>query len=330
MITVDSWDDLLKLGTDLISEKIDPNNFEIKKDLTVEIQIRGQSWDGSIDYRGAGYILELQKAVNRIYTEVHGDTIPLRSLSKLVTVKVKVVQGSIKFNINLGQALSKMVGQMTGGQLLVFAGLTMATAVGLYTAKTVAEYKKDVAIHARQMEKDEALDKNEKELLSKTVNELTTTINRALDVIEERDLQAPTRKLVNKLESGDMILMPDAVELTAEEAKKRYPRKPPVKAKSGIFDGTYTIRSMFLDKSPVEFSIDKDDHCFNAAAELHSSDIERLAQDFEKALKSGANLEVPLQVFVMYGKNKIISASITGVGDPRERAENIAELFQSK
>lgn len=328
MITIDSWDDLVETGADIIMKKIKPDEIKIRERFVFQIRIRGDSWDGSIDYRGANFILELQKAVNRVYTELYGEEISLKSLSKLITVKVKVVEGSSLFEINIGAALSKMVGTMSSGEILLLTGMTLATVAGCYTIKKVLDYKKEKETHARQMEKDEKIADINKEMVAQPIDKLTSTIDKALDVIETRDLQAPTRKLVRKLAPDDMIMLPDKKEYSAKEAKKIYPRKAKAKRLSGNFDAIYTIRNIDLYKKPPEFTIENHGLEFKAGAELANDDIEQISRNLENALKSGEDFTISLHVFILYNERKIISASIVGTGEPRPKSQDINDLIQ--
>ena len=104
MITVNSWDELLSFGADCVLETVMAEELELREDLVLTIQIRGESWDGFIDYRGANYILELQKSFNRLYQELSETDVQLRNLSKFITVKVRVVEGSSLFEIKVSEA----------------------------------------------------------------------------------------------------------------------------------------------------------------------------------------------------------------------------------
>jgi len=114
MITVKSLDDLLKIGADGVLETIDIDQLKFDNNLVVKIEIQGESWDELIDYRIAEYILALQKAVNRLFVEIHGEEIPAKNLNKIIPVKVRVSKGSSIFEINITEVFCKMVENMTG------------------------------------------------------------------------------------------------------------------------------------------------------------------------------------------------------------------------
>lgn len=317
MITIGSIDDLMQNGVDMIMGEIQPDEIKIDGDFTFTIKVCGDTWDDAIDYRTANFILDLQKAINHLYTEIHGDIIPLRNLSKLVTVKVKVEKGSLTYNIDLAKVIGKMVGNMTGPETLIFTGIFAGTVIAAYTVKKVIERKKEVELKAKEADKD-----------VKVIEQMTSTINKALDVIERKDVQAPVRKLIAKMDEGDTIALPNEEPIRADVAKKRYPRRPRAKNLSGLFDTTYTIDNINLAKSPPEFTICHGSLYFEAAAELGDDDIRQITRDLETAMKNGVDFTIRLNVFIVYNEHKIISASIQGAGAPRENSQDINELLQ--
>ena len=315
VIRIQSWDQLIDTGVKLVLEQIPHEQLKFTEDLIFKIKIQGPSWDGAIDYRGAYYVLELQRAVNQLYTELRGETIPLRSLSKLVTVKVKVVQGCSFYEIDLNEVLNNMVGSMTGGELLIFTGICAATIGAMYTVKKVIDYKTRVKLDARAAQKDESI-----------VERLSSSFDRALDVIERKDFEAPTRKLVARLEQQDTITLPNRDPLPAEAAKQVFPRRARSKRHSGRFDAAYTINNINLAETPPVFTLAHNNIQFDAAAELAGTDIEHLTSQLDGALKDKTTLNVPLHVFILYSDRRIISAAIQGTGEPRDGTEDIDNL----
>lgn len=317
MISVKSFDELMKYGVDVIMEHIEPDQIELKGDFIFTIRICGETWDDAIDYRSANFIKELQKAVNKLYIQTHGDILSPQKLNKTITVKVRVAKGSLTYNIDLGDVLSKMVGNMTGPETLILTGICAATIAAGYTIKKVLDYKKEVKLAAIEAGKDE-----------KIVEKLSSTIDKALGVIEKRDMQAPVRKLVNKLDEDDTISLPGDVEMSAKAAKQIYPKKPKSKKLSGRFDSKYTVKNINLSERPPELTIKHPGIEFQAAAELADDDITKITNDLEASMKRGGDLTMDLHVFILYNERKIISASIQGTGTPRINSQDIDELIK--
>lgn len=317
MITVNSWDELLHFGADCILEKFMAEELELREDLVLTIQIRGESWDGFIDYRGANYILELQKSFNRLYQELSEADVQLRNLSKYITVKVRVVEGSSLFEIKVSKALKQMINKLSGNQITLITVLAIFCAAGYFTMDKVLDYKRQMATQAKQGQ-----------IAIETIERLTPVLDKALDVIQKTDMEKPIRTVINRLESDDRIILPDSTELSAQEAKNRYPRKPRVPQETGIFDDAYKILSIDFEKAPPVFALYKEGLEFRAAAELSESDIDRLATDLKQALRTGDDFNVSLQLFIVYNRRGIKSASITGIGTKREDSRNIQELIR--
>lgn len=317
MITVNSWDELVNLSADCVLENIMAEELEFREDLLLTIQIRGESWDGFIDYRGANYILELQKSFNRLYHELSDIDVQPRNLSKYITVKVRVVEGSSFFEINVNKALKHMINKLSGNQITLIAVLAILCATGYFTIGKVLDYKRQVETQAQPGQ-----------VAVETIEKLTPVLEKALDVIQKTDMEKPMRSVINKLESDDRIFLPDSTELSAREAKNRYPRKPRISQETGIFDDTYRILSIDFEKAPPMFALYKEGLQFRATAELSESDIDNLATDLKQALRSGDDFNVSLQLFIVYNRRGIKTAAITGIGSKRDNSQNIQELIR--
>jgi hypothetical protein len=133
--------------------------------------------------------------------------------------------------------------------------------------------------------------------------------------------------LVSKLKEDDSIIFSNQEELTVSQAKNRYPKKPQIPTEHGIFDGVYKIVSIDFDSFPPVFTLELDGFQFKSKAELAEEDIDKLADNLKKCLKSGNDFEVSLQVFITYNKRNLKSASITAIGEKRQNAKNLIDLI---
>lgn len=316
MITVKSWDELLKYGTDIALQRLQYDKLKVKDDLVFHIKISGPSWGGYIDYRGAQYILQLQKTVNGVYRELVGDDIPPQELKKYIRVRVKVSEGCSLFEVNLNDAIMKMVNNMSSGQATLIIVLIVLCVAGYLSLSRVLDYKRKIT---------EELLKNE--TTTKIIDKFTSTVDNALKVIDKANAERPSRTLINRLEEEDKIVLPNTDELSVTQVKNLYPRKPKTKPESDIFDGEYHLQSIDFDKAPPAFTLEKDGFTFTARAELASGDIEKLAQNLEAALKEGTEVKIDLQVFINYTKRDIKTASITGIGERRPKSKDVGELI---
>ena len=287
MITINSWEELLHAGEKCILNDLDPNQIKISDNLVFTVRVCGRSWDGYIDYRGAQYITELQKSANKLYRELSHHDIPLRDLSKNITVKVRVVEGSSLFEIQASEVLASMFSALTGGQITLIAIVGILCFAGYKTAKLVKDYKRELAINEQQGE-----------LPIKVLQEVMPAIDKALDIVERKDLEKPNRSLINKLEPDDTISFGDLEPVTAKQARKLYPRKPRSTVQSGYFDDEYRILNINFEQTPVVFQLSKYGLKFSAKAELANEDIEPLNKGLNKAMQQGEDFNVSLQVFI--------------------------------
>ncbi|MBU1193999.1 MAG: hypothetical protein KKE62_01800 [Proteobacteria bacterium] len=316
MITIRTWDELLDAGVKTLTDELSQEDIIIGKNLTLKIRIKGDSWDGSIDYRGAQFVIDLQNTVIDIYKEVIETNIPLHDLKKLITVKVKVEEGSQFFTINIDEALKKIMEKVTGKQITLMVCLGIACATGSYNYTKTLELRHKEVVAAE-----------EKNLSKEYIQSISSIYDRTLDMIDRKDIEAPIRKLVNKLDEEDKIQLPGADMMKAEAVKKMYPRRPKFQQENGIFDSSYTIAAINMEKTPIEFKLKKDDKEFWADAELSPTDIEYISKSLETAMKKKEDLKMDLHVFIIYDKHKIKSASIQATGSPRQDSQKFIELI---
>lgn len=168
-------------------------------------------------------------------------------------------------------------------------------------------------------------DAEHRKLTESAISNLSNTIDKALDVIREKDIQAPTRKLLNKLEHDDKILLPGEESMRPEEAKKMYPPKPRIRTESGKFDGKYLITAINMEKHPIHFKIIHDDYPFCAKAEILDEDIETISESLKTAMKNNEDFMLNLRMFVVYDERGLKSASIVSTGEPRPNASDLSE-----
>jgi len=328
MKTIRTWDELLNAGTELVLDEIKQNDLKIGKDLTLTIKISGESWGEYIDYRGAQFVIDLQSAVVKIFRELEYDDLPLKKIKQAATVKVRVVKGSSLFEINLGDALTAMVNQMTGDQSFLVAMLAILCAAGYLTTRQILQHKQKVMEFAEK----KLLAEQNKEIQEKYIEKLSAGHDKALEIIYRRDMQAPPRKLIDKMDEADTIALPQQDPMSAQKAKALYPRKPKIRTEAGVFDGSYVITQINMQKYPPEFKLTLDDYSFWASAELSNDDIENLTRNLEDSMKKKEDLEIDLHLFVVYNEREFKSATIQGTGSKRSNAEDLKDkirLWQS-
>jgi hypothetical protein len=324
MKTVNTWDELLEAGASIVLDEMKQSDLKIGKELVLTIRISGETWGEYIDYRGAQFVIDLQNAVVKMYRELEENELPLKKIKQAATVKVKVVKGSSLFEINLGKTLTAMVNNMTGDQSFIIAILAILCAAGYLTTKQILQHKQK----AMESAEKKLLAEQNKELQEKYIEKLSAGYDKALDIIYRRDIQAPPRKLIDKMEETDTIALPKKDPLPAQMAKELYPRKPKIRTESGIFDDSYIITQINMQKYPPEFKLAIDEYSFWANAELSNNDIENLSRSLEDSMKKKEDLEIDLQLFVVYNEREFKSATIQGTGSKRANAEDLRDKIR--
>ena len=316
MITVNSWDEMLRLGRQNIFEQIDFLNADFSENLILTIKVTGESWDGYIDYRAANYVLELQSSIDRIYRELAGSDIGLRDLKKNITVKVRVSEGSSNLDIDLTKVLKSMLSRLSGRQITLIVSLAILGTVGYLTTGKILDHKRQAMIS-----------QHEERITKEVADKISGAYDKALEIISKTDAERANRSLIHKLETYDSIKFPGNEELTSVEAKNLYPRKPKTSTESGIFDGTYQVLSIDFEKNPPVFHLYKGGLRIPAIAELSTDDIDELANNFRAAMSSNRDFMIPIHLFISYNKRGIKKAAIQSIGTPRENSEDIDLLI---
>lgn len=303
--------------------------LELSDDLVFHIKIEGETWDGAVDYRGAKYVLALQNAVNRIYKELDPDTKSLRNLSKQVTVKVRVEDGSTELLIEMKEAIFTMISKLSGKQATLVMSLAILCATGYFTNNKILDYKKDVLILKQQelVAQEQRLTATEiAQQMTRMTETLSEPINRVISLVQSADLEKPSRQIVNAMEEDDRVQFPDRTELTKAQAKKRYPRKQRLTKEFCYCDDVWTITKIDVDVSPPVFTIHNNGVTLRAVVELLPHHISSLTDQLAEAINAGKEFQMPLRVFVTYTKREIKAATIQGIGEKRDEAVNIADI----
>lgn len=317
MKTINSWDELLDAGVQAIIDDISPEDLTLSDDLIFRLQVKGESWDGFIDYRGAQFIIDLQKAVIETYKELNQSEISLHKLKKIVIVKMKVTEGCSLFEIKFNKIFKTMAENMSGTQITLIAGLAIVCATGYFTTGKVLQYKQQALQKAQ-----------EKEVSEMYITKVSDAMDKALDIINRKDIEAPPRKLIGKLRKEDSIRLPGTDLMRAEKAKDLYPKKPKIRTESGYFDARYVITAINMEKRPVQFKLVFDGFDFWAKAALDHKDIERISRSLETSMKENKDLEIDLHLFVLFNKREFKSATIQATGSARENSQDLKEKIE--
>lgn len=309
---INSFNELLQAGVDAIAEKIDPKDISFSDDFVIQIKIQGESWDGAIDYRGAKFIIDLQRAVIRSYNEINDTDIHPRILNDLVTVKVRVREGSSIYEILIDKFFNIVVSNMTGPEILLMFGITAACATGYLTKRLVLQHKERLA----QMNHTQEL-----------ADRLSGTIDKALDIIERKNIDAPPKKLIGRLSENDLIQLPGREPLPPDQAKELYPKKQPPRISDGFFDDNFKVLEINTEKRPILLKLDKEGYKFWAEARIEPEDVERLSDNFKTAVNNNQDLTIDLHLYISFDDKKIKDASIQEIGPPRENTKRFSDLI---
>ena len=185
---------------------------------TFEMKVNGKDWDSTVPTRVMGPLLEIQKDLNRAYTQICYGTDNLRKLKEgerdLLEIVVRVEKGSSDFQANLANQLTELskaaVGKMSGKEI-VTAVLGIALVYGGVEINKAWVAQRQAAVQSEQTVK---LSEQETERLKIFAQAVT-----AAPVLAEvkADREDSQNRVLKSLHPTDSIALP-GVQLKGAEA----------------------------------------------------------------------------------------------------------------
>ena len=282
---------------------------DFDKDLVFTIRIKGEDWDERIDERIAKFVIELQDSLDLIHKEAANYEVRKENR---VRVKVKIEKGSSLVNVELGEFLSKALGNMTPTQTMIVLLAGVGIAGAAFTTKAVLNYLENV--------KNKAQDEETKRSLGSALERVATL---------ERDLSAPNRKLVSRMCSDDTIQLPGESEpLTKEQAKALFPRAPRSKKLQGQIYGEFEVVSIDRSELIPALHLADDEREFKAKLPIQGDRLKAFFEQLERDTEKRMHGTFKLQLTVKYTAKGITDAVVDDVGEPDEPTQSLSELLK--
>ncbi len=301
------------------TNKID--SLEIGDSLDYKIKITGGTWDGSVDYRLAQYIIDTQNALDKLFKELG---IELKEHERPI-IKFRVESGCTELYIKISEAVKTLFENMPSGQKTFIAALMLLSIVGAFTAYGFMQYKTQQEQHLYELEKQKI--QNEKELKHQEI--LVKTIDSLADKIST--YETPNRKLAKNLYEGDKFEnSTNPEELTKEELKQQYRGKSKSKAETVYIDNKYLITAIKLKAGKI--TIEHAGHRYDCQSSLNLEELEDLLNRVKAGIVEGKGFELDLKINAEYYKEtkKLKNLIIYEIGTSRKNAKSIDDLINIK
>ncbi len=310
MRKINTYKQLLDYAFDLLDRTKTIEPAEIKGGLDFTIKIKGKSWDGFIDWRLAKFILDMQKAVNKIFKD---SGLELSQEEKnALAIKFKISEGCSLIEIKPGKAIQALLDKMTGKQKTALGIILILAVTSYLTYGRFIDYKSQIE------------SKTQDEITKRELIQLSREVSSRLD-----DYEKPMRRLVAKLNDNDTIIISSRnVELTKEQLKKDYPHKPKSIPKTVYIDGTYVVTSIRYPGDSVRITIESGANRIDCGVALSEEDLASLYEKAKEQHHEGCEFEMPLKITAKFSKTGgIKDAVIFGLGAPRDKSINLTKLY---
>lgn len=326
---VKSLDDIFSAALQLSAGTISVDDIEFENDFTVIIRLRGEQWDGKVDYKIARFVLSLQQAVFNVFNESSPKRINFRSATEDIEklrVKVDIENGSTELIVAFTELLKAIQGlpSAVGSAVLISVG----TLFGFYAIKnTIGGFHE----RAKEIAKiDSERDVRLAELDAQ--KRYAETVEKSLVIVSENT--KATLELAKSLSEKDIIVV-NGRELSSQEAIEAYyvhdkqDLQDEVSSLTFKIDEKFQVKAAFIEKQEVQISY-RGAKSFKATTrDMPQRDKEDLYKQFAEADMLAIAPTISLQVNILVADGVIAHAAIIKIGNPRPGTVTIFKALES-
>lgn len=306
---INSYEELLAFAEELIENKSKIDDAEITNNLNFEIKLKGNIWDGSIDFRIAKYILSLQESIDDILKDAD---IPLDKRTRPI-VKFRVDKGCSLIEVKLSETIKYIMENMSGKQKTFIVIVAILSTVGYLTTSKVLEYQEKIHQH----QTNQTILQNYDHAFQEVIKKIPA-------------YEKPMRRLTANLEENDTIEnSATGVKLTQKEAKKQYPGKSKFRPLGVYIDGNYLITAIKIETGSI--TIEDGLHKYDCSSALTNKELTDLFNKVQVAYtqKKGFTLDLKISAKYFKGSNALRNLVIYEIGPPRQGAQSIDSLLNN-
>ena len=254
VVHVQTMDDIFVSALNLSAGLIALEDLHFDNDFTLKIRLKGEQWDGKVDYKIAKFVLGLQNSVFNVYNQTSTKKITYRSsheeLDKL-RVKVTIKNGSTELIVAFNELLKTIQGLPLDIGTAVLVGL--GSLCGFYALKGTFNGFHE---RAKEIAKTEA-DRDIRLAEIETQKKFAEIVASSIQIVSES--AKATSELAKNLAENDTLIV-NQIEMSKYEALEAYyipePENNPDELKSLTvkIDEKYQVKAAFMEKQEVQLS----------------------------------------------------------------------------
>lgn len=307
---------LLRHAIEGYTDEIDISHIHLTDDFNIKLTLKGDKWDGLIDYRIANYVLNVQKDILKIISDIIGQDINLRNyknFDKNIIVRVQIEKGSTKLFVQLKEIYKTAIDKMNGTQALLLLSLTGVLLTGTYNHKIYSDKVQSLA----KIQKDE-----------KIQNEVLKIGQQAIDLAKRNNNSM--NYIINQMEEGDTITLPNSQKkLSKSEAKDKAEKETLRPIEQTFFvDDIYEITAINLEAQSI--ALRKHKKKFTASIKVMPNDEKiKLHEKVTEADLAQTYAISELHVSAIIADKQIIEAYVTAIGPKRDKAVALNDIIKN-
>jgi hypothetical protein len=306
MTAISTLEQLIGSAAAVLNGEIQIQEISLSENFICTIQIKGEEYEGYVDYGIASFIVELQRSIHKAIRTSKSDLSlqERRDLIHRIKVKAQIRKNCSIVDLILDKTFDAAFSVMTNNQIFIIILAAMGVYFGNKVIQTIAEVK------------SKAKDEETKQKL----------MEYAVDALEQaKIINTPMAKLAGRLSKDDTIKFENVDRpLTKQEAKELYSEVEEPVSETIYVDDEYEITGASLEKRYA--LLKKGSVTILASTQLLNPDSRKyLFETFKEAAIQEKTFQMSLQVTMsIEGFNK--SYYVTAIGEKREGSVTLAEI----
>jgi hypothetical protein len=288
--------------------------------VSLSLRIKGKSWGGVVNKTVARFVLNAEREIQKLCEE-SGIDLPD---SKHGFIQIEIEEGSLLAFLNLDTILenAEKMGMDSGDLILIISSL--AVLAGILKASEIIGKCSEAKLAKIKGENEVEKEKIRSEERLKIVG-LLAPVEKS-----ERNLEAPLRGLVGKMDKGDTIEIDGKEPLSKAEITKNFTKSVRAKPELYHIDHVYIVENLKTEEGkPWEVKIRYGDRSFPAILKLDILQQEEFVAGYGKAGKSG-KVAADLHVTAKVSRKGVSKAEVVGLGKPRETAIKLSKALAER
>lgn len=290
--------------------------IEYSKHIDIRIKLKGEQWEGKINYQVANFIIELQKRIIKIYNNMYDANINFVSLHSMknLAITISVDKGCTELLVHINDFLSSIKNMESKHILYAILGIAL-----IYGGNTFySTYTEAILEKTKTIEEE------------KTKREFIKITN----FIVQGALHNPELEyLAKEMHQEDELLIGEK-SFSKQEALTMFNPKnnllPEVLPSTYYVDGKYAITIVYFKENSIKIALGGKNFRASTSA-LSNEDKDKLHETYKIADQNQTIPYMDLQVAVEVLDGSICAAKIVGIGPKRASAITLqAALKKSK